>query len=192
MITRRSRRLLINAVALLLVVSACTDGGDATTTTSLTTTTAASADASTTTTVDPRTDEVIDGYGAYWDAFVAASDPPDPDSPVLAEHATGEELDKAQTLLAAQLQFGEVARGTVEVNPTVVEITGDEATIADCWTPRMRLFDAKSGDLKSAPPVSGHQLSVELKLDGDVWKVSLITDRGACLPGPPVTEDNSG
>ena len=191
MAIRLGGRKAVWALVGVLSLGACT-GGEGESADSSKTTRILSPGESTSTTVDPQAAEVIAGYEAYWDAVLAASDPPDPSHALLAAHAKGEELAKAKTLLAAQKQFGEVARGTFDLDPSVRSIDDDRAELADCWTPDISLFDRASGDLKTKPPAIGHQLLVELELEDEAWKVSLITDEGPCRIAPSVTGDTAG
>jgi hypothetical protein len=188
----RKWRRVAGGMVIVVGLGACTTGGeesDSPTTTTLD----QSAQASMPTTLDSKVSAaVISGYEAYWDALIAASDPPEPEDPELAAHATGEELKKAKELLAAQKRFGEVTRGTFDVDPTVQSVDGDRATVADCWKPKTSLFDAASGELKYESPASGRQLSVDLEFDGERWKVARITTGGACQVVPPLPEDNGG
>lgn len=47
---------------------------------------------------------------AYWATLLTASDPPAPDSAELAEHTTGEELDRVRAAVRARQRAGECLR----------------------------------------------------------------------------------
>jgi hypothetical protein len=76
---------------------------------------------------------VTAGYRAFWDAMVAAGDPPDPGASGLGAHASGDALAWAQRLLEGN-RFGGIARrGTVDLSVEVLSVDGPTATIRDCY-----------------------------------------------------------
>jgi hypothetical protein len=169
----------IVATVLLILVTACSggdagddgagDGGDT-----------ASAEA-TSTTVDPRANAVLQGYEAYWAALLAAADPVDPNSAELAAHATGDELEQAQSVLSELGRAGDVMRGSYGHDASVQSIDESEAVVADCLAPRTTILDAATGEVTVGEAGGVGLVTVQMALDGDVWKVALIEGgEGAC------------
>src|SRR4051794_35188591 len=89
-----------------------------TTTTSMTPTTTA-----TTTTSSPQ-QAVVAAYRAFWDGYLKAADPMDPRNPVLAQVATGDELQQLQKAFLARQSAGEVIRGTLALAPVAGSVNG--------------------------------------------------------------------
>lgn len=121
---------------------------------------------------------IVDGYESYWAALLTAADPPDPDHPVLGQHATGMELERARTVLASRRQAGEVIRGGYEFSPMVISIDGASATLSDCYSVRIGVYDAGTDDLRSPEIQARRPAEVEMLLEDDIWKVALVTETG--------------
>ncbi len=171
----RGIRVLATSIAAVLSVAGCLSGGEGTAGTSTTassTTTAAS-------TTAPSVDEtVLAAYRAFWDAYLAAADPMNPEHPLLAEHATGEQLETLQRAFLARKAGGEVIRGTLDLAPRVVSVLGDEATVRDCYLDNTGVFDAATGERKDRASGVRHLVSASMRLDGGTWKVSSIQKEG--------------
>jgi hypothetical protein len=123
---------------------------------------------------------VLRDYEAYWHALFAASDPPRPDDPRLAQYGTGQALGDARQVLASDAAGGLVHRGLQALDPNVTSLTGNTATVRDCyrndWLPY-----ALQGNTLGLPP--GTRLEtpsvrlriVALQLDGSTWKTTAST-----------------
>jgi hypothetical protein len=129
------------------------------------------------------TQQIDAGYRAFWDAYLQAADPMNPTNPVLAAHATGDELHQVQTAFADHFAKGEVIRGRLDLAPQVGTTTGTTATVTDCYGDSTHVFDATSGQQKDPPGDSHFQITATLVLDSGTWKVSSLAKQGeGCTP----------
>lgn len=105
------------------------------------------ADSTTTTTTTgkpPLAEAVVAGYRAFWDAYLAAADPMNPEDPRLVEHATGNELETVQKAFLARRSAGEVIRGTLYFSPRVERINseGTAASVLHCYADHTGIYAA--------------------------------------------------
>lgn len=128
----------------------------------------------TTASPDKRSASVIRDYAAYWVALVKASDPPNPKNPLLAAHAAGTELDRAEMVLTARQQSHQVVRGRFGHSPEVTSIDGPQAKLFDCLVPRTSVYDSKTGKKLSSDPGKVLAVTASLVLTNGIWRVSLI------------------
>jgi len=172
---------MAGAVVSLVALAGCGgDDGDA----RATTTTSTSRPSQTTTTVADPQQEVLEAYEAFWDGYLVAADPMNPEHPVLAEVATGEELGQLRGAFLARLSAGEVIRGDLDLAPEVVEVNGSDAIVRDCYLDRTGIYDAASGQRKDTESGVRHLVTVRLVREGEAWKVASITREGdGCTPG---------
>jgi len=171
-----ARSLLVGLCVAVVLAGACNKTGRATpprsTSTAPTTTSTAPA---TTTTVDVTEAAVLDGYRAFWRAYLKAGDPMDPKHPDLLATATGEQLDQVKRAFLARLVGGEVIRGTIETHPRLDgPVQATTAAVTDCYVDDSHLFDAATGTRKDDPAVVNQQVRAEMTLVGSTWKVSAI------------------
>jgi hypothetical protein len=173
----RRRLVRLTIAGLFALSTACSGGGhkaDPTTT--------SPSSASTSTTLSGSA-QVEAGYRAFWDAYLAAADPMNPTNPVLAAHATGDELHQVQTAFADHFGKGEVIRGRLDLAPKVASVSATTATVADCYGDSTHVFDASTGQQKDPQGDTRFQITATLILDGDTWKVSAIKKEGQpCTP----------
>jgi hypothetical protein len=166
--------------ALALALAACSGGeGESTATTSGT------SRESTTSTTEASEEEgaVLDAYEAFWDAYLEAADPMDPQHPVLQEHATGEQLQQVTGAFLARLSAGEVIRGEFDLAPVMVELTDSTATVSDCYLDRSGVFDAETGERLDQESGVRHLVTAELRFEDGSWKVASMTREGdGCTP----------
>lgn len=132
----------------------------------------------TTTTVDPAKQAVLDGYRAYWDAYLASADPMSPDNPALARTATGPALEAVQRSFVALRSAGSVIRGTLDLAPRIVSLESQVATIEDCYGDDTGVYDATSGKREDTPSGQRHLLTATLRLADNTWKVAQLEDGG--------------
>ena len=175
-------------MVVVLAGGACTKaggGGSSTPDASTTPTTGTTASAVvTTTTVDATEQAVLDGYRAFWAAYLKAGDPMDPKHPDLAATATGAQLDQVRRAFLARLAGGEVIRGRIEPHPKLAgPVQGSTAVVADCYVDDSHLFDAATGAQKDDPAVLTHQVRAEMTLVDSSWRVAAIRPESkGCTP----------
>lgn len=182
----RSYRLSRGGAAVLGVIVAtgllagCGDDGDAAPRPTSTTTTTRLATTTTTTTEQG----VLGAYESFWEGYLQAADPMNPEHPVLADIATGDQLRQLRSAFLARLSAGEVIRGKVETAPEVVEVNGESATVRDCYLDRTGIYDARSGERKDTESGVRHLVTVRLVQEAAGWKVETITrESDGCTPG---------
>jgi hypothetical protein len=128
---------------------------------------------------------VLSGYRAFWDAYVAAGDPMNPEDPRLRAHSVGEELETVQKAFLARRSAGEVIRGSLELAPKVSAVApdGNTATVTDCYLDRTGIYDAATGTRKDTESGVRHRVRVQMLLHEGVWKVASIALEGdGCTP----------
>jgi hypothetical protein len=113
---------------------------------------------------------VVAGYRAAWDAYRAAVASANPELPDLAAHMTAEQLAQVRRYVAGLRALNHVERGDMDLHPTVISITGDEAVVVDCYSDTIHQYDS-SGRLYGVgkPETIGSEAT--LVLDGGTWKV---------------------
>jgi hypothetical protein len=155
------------------VLAACSNGKADT---SATTTTRAP----TTTTSEPSATEqaVLRDYRAYWDAYLTASNPMNPENPVLAQHATGPALEALQKGFLALKSAGRIIRGSFDLAPRVVSIDGVTAVVRDCYGDATGIYDAATGERRDTQSGKRHLATATLRLDGATWKMERLADEG--------------
>ena len=172
------RRTCLLATVLLIGATACGGDDDA-----ATTTTTRAQESSTSTSEASDEAAVLDAYEAFWDAYLEAADPMDPQHPVLQEHATGEQLQQVTGAVLARLSAGEVIRGEFDLAPVVVELTDSTATVSDCYLDRSGVFDAQTGERLDQESGVRHLVTAELRFEDGIWKVASMTQEGdGCTP----------
>jgi hypothetical protein len=140
--------------------------------------TTTSAPPSTTTTVG-EDQEVLDAYVAFWnDGYLEAADPMDPTSPALAAHATGAQLETLQRAFIARQANGEVIRGPLDLQPRVVSVVDERATVRDCYLDTPGIFDEASGERVDTASGVRHLITATLVVEDDTWKVSDLKQEG--------------
>ncbi|MDP9402847.1 MAG: hypothetical protein M3P85_05820 [Actinomycetota bacterium] len=168
-------RALALAAVLLLSAGACSSDkkGNVTPTTSKATTTTSASSA-----VSDPAPAVLADYRRFWDAYLAAADPMNPEHPLLAQHATGSELETLQKAFLASKAVGEVIRGRLDLAPRVAAVDGTEATVTDCYGDHTNVFDAASGVQKDKSSGVRHFVRAKLVLEGGTWKVADLRREG--------------
>lgn len=161
-----------------LLLASCWSGSDradpesSTTTNSITSSTAPSAQA-----------EVTAAWRRFWDVYLAASNPMNPQDPRLREVATGEELKTLTSAFLASKSSGEIYKGTIELRPAVPEVSGDTATLSDCYLSSILAYDAQTGALRDRHENVRRLVTASLVKEGGVWKVARIRhERDGCTP----------
>lgn len=159
----------IVATLVVLAAAACSSGSH---TAKSTTTTVTDAPATSMTTADEAA--VVGAWRHYWDIYVAVgSDMKLPD-PRLAQVATGEELRQLGGGFLAFASKGEIFKGTIDLDPKVVSITGSTATLRDCYLSAILGYEKASGKPLGTAPTQRTLVTVTLQLEGGTWKVAAI------------------
>ena len=187
---------VLAAVTLAIAPVSCSDDDEpmaTTTTTSSATSSTESTSSSTTTdstststssttptpTTAPGTtpeQEVIDRYIGYWNArFEANAGTPDPNDPLLAQFATGAQLDAVVEETQSNLDDGLAIRQADDPHDfqkvTVVELEGDRAVVQECVVSDEVIYRRDSGEVVN-DVVATHNVRGELQRIDGVWKVS--------------------
>ncbi len=179
------RRVMVSlGLTATLAVSGCTSKGEGAASPTIPALTTTTVPVSTTSTVDPTEKSVVDGYRAFWAAFLKAADPMNPQHPDLLGTATGKQLEQVQKAFLARLSGGEVIRGTLDLRPRLAgPVEGMTATVSDCYADDTHLFAADSGAQKDKPGVVNQQVRAEMVLQSGVWKVTAVRHEGeGCTP----------
>lgn len=141
---------------------------------------------SSTTTTNPQTAAVVAAYRAEQAAFEAAVQHADPTLPALAQTMTGSQLTSVRRALVADQANGIVGRGNAQLDPKVVSIQGDHATVHDCLFSSIELVYSATG--KPVPPITQPEhdgvKATLVQVSMGTWKVSdqKVTD-GSCPAG---------
>ncbi|MGH9214439.1 MAG: hypothetical protein ACRD2C_27790 [Acidimicrobiales bacterium] len=115
--------------------------------------------------------EVLDAYRAAKEAMRAAFDPPDPEDPDLLARWDGEALGRAQDMMR-QLQTGGISwAGSVEMDPTVVVVSGETAVVRDCVSDSVQVVDTASGQPVGPETSSVVHVESDLEREDGTWKV---------------------
>lgn len=142
-----------------------------------------STEASTTTTTSPPptalTDEqaVLAAYQGYWDTWLAANDPPDPNHPGLERYYTGRALDRAVKAIRDLAEVGQAVRLPVGAryrhDAKVRMIADGIATVDDCSIDDAQLVGARDGFVLDGT-VATQQLVATLVEQNGAWQVSNV------------------
>ena len=173
---RRPRVPLGVAVLVAVVLSACSSDespsadqpGETTTTSTAPTTT---------TTLDPQAAAVA-GYRAFWQAFLAAGDPMNPEDPRLAEHATGEQLAAVRKSFLAAKAAGNVIRGSLDLAPKVVSADATTVVLRDCYGDGTGLYSTATGARQDKETTQRVLVTATVTFVDGVWKVSAVKHEG--------------
>lgn len=180
------RRIHLGLAAMVVVglaAAGCSDdkessAGSSTTTTPTdqgTSSTTSTPTTGTSATAPDESQAVLTAYRGFWDAYIAASNPMNPEHPALAERAVGEELDTVRRTILARKSAGEVFQGTMELAPKVTSVTGNQAMVRDCHDDNLVVVDAASGAVKEPDdPVRKLVIVTLSRDDAGIWKVAAI------------------
>jgi hypothetical protein len=116
---------------------------------------------------------VLAAYRSWWETFLEVARDPDPDSPRLAEHATGQQLEKDRADLARFRRQGRVLVGEPRFNPSVVEVSETRAVVRDCadgskWVQVDKATGSTIANRTPAPDL----FTMTLIREQGTWKVS--------------------
>ncbi len=151
-------------------------------------TSVAPAPAAAPTTTDPQAAtkaEVIAAYRAGWEEHLAVGRDPNAtaDDDRLRAHHTGDNLATLQIAMVKFKSAEKVYVGEVKLNPTVVELGPDTATIQDCVDDATGAADATTGEIVEPATRVIKTATAKMKLVGGVWKQANYRS----VEGPPCT-----
>jgi hypothetical protein len=179
---------LVALTALAFVVAGCGDddrgeagGTSATAEDDSTTTVEAASD----TTAPPTPeDEAIRAYGAAYDAFFEALNPPNPQSRELAEAFSGEaRTAMIEAVFDAQRQ-GVYVVGSVETHPRIESSTASEVILVDCAVETNTTYDATTRAVKDQGSYPTNRRTTVVNVEGGTWTVdSFVLLEEPCTPG---------
>jgi hypothetical protein len=146
-------------------------------------TTASSAPTATTTTLNAVDQSILAAYRKYWEVYIAVGSEMRLPDPRLGEVASGDALRQLNSALLAGKADGEVFRGTIDLAPRVVSVSGDTATVSDCYASHILGYDAASGRPKGPERPGRTLVTVSMVREAGTWKVGGIRHEGdACTP----------
>jgi hypothetical protein len=96
----------------------------------------------------------------------------------LRQRTSGRELTKLYDFLHGNAVAGVVVKGTIDIAPNIVSLTGTTALVRDCYDDRTGLYHVGDGERIDTEDPRRHKAALTFKRDGGVWKVSAITDEG--------------
>lgn len=169
--------MLGTAVVVVVLAAAGCGGGGGDEAASPSTTTEPSPTSEPTSPSTTLTDEeaVLAAYQGYWDTWLAANDPPNPDHPDLERYATGAALAKVRESIANHRSVGQVVKlPTPSVSahhPVIESFKPGEAVVLDCQVDDSRLIDAASG-LVLNDEVGTVETRAVVVLEAGRWRVS--------------------
>ncbi|MGH9186462.1 MAG: hypothetical protein ACRD0U_11700 [Acidimicrobiales bacterium] len=167
------------ALVALVVLAGCGDDDDdqAATSTTADATTSTTAEPTSTTTRAQAEAAVIAAYQAGWDAITTASNPPNPDHPVLVQRLVDQALEIAQDRMRQYGAEGTGLRGTFVVeNVQVTELTSTRAVVQNCLRDQTEIYRLATGEVVT--PAS-NELGADrgdLKFVDGAWKVSNFSE----------------
>lgn len=174
----RKRALLGLAVVAAGVLAGCSSGGSSDVERPRSTTTTSTVPTTTTTTMlDPQTAAVA-AYRAFWQAFLAAADPMNPEDPRLAEHATGEQLAAVRKSFLAAKAAGNVIRGGLDLAPKVVSADATTVVLRDCYGDTTGLYNGATGERQDKDDPRRLLVTATVTIVDGVWKVASIKYEG--------------
>ena len=176
----RSRRGQAAVVVLALAALAaggasCSSGGSSSSKAVSSTTTSAAP--TTTTTTPPPGSEAVAAYRGFWDDFLAAGNPVDPESPRLAAHATGDQLAAVRNHFLALKAAGQVIRGGMNLAPRVVSAESTTVVLSDCYDDQTGLY-SPDGVRQDKEDPRRHLITATVTLVSGVWKVASVKHEG--------------
>jgi hypothetical protein len=184
---RRCRYVLGTAVVVVVLAAAGCGGGGGGEAASPPTSVEPSPSSEPTSPSTAPTEEaaVLAAYQGYWDTWLAANDPPNPDHPDLERYYIGRSLERARQEIFDRRAVGQAIRlpASAEYRHRAdVTIDGvDAATVTDCSVDDSQVVDVASGRVLNDAVVS-ELITASLVRVNDEWRVQL-TSRTAAWEG---------
>jgi hypothetical protein len=140
------------------------------------------------TSVDPQAAtkaEVVMAYRAAWDEFLAVARDPKAtaDDNRLRAHHTADSLATRQLALFKRKSGDEIYVGEVRLNPAVIELGSDTATIRDCVDDATGTVDVNTGEVVEPATRVIKTATVKMRLLGGIWKqANYASEETPCTP----------
>ncbi len=172
-------KMAMAAVGIVLLAAGCGGSGEPAAVGEAPTSSTASTAVETSTTVDRAQVEqaVLDAYLASWEAWDAATNPPDPEFPALAETNTGPALQAAVDQITAWKASGRAAYdppNTISEHRAEVVRVGDrEATVRDCSIDDGLVVIAATGEVVN-DQVETALFEASMVIEDERWKVQSL------------------
>ena len=173
---RGAGRALLVAAVLAASLAACSSGKHSSAEPATSTTTASTTPTTQTSAPGPG-EEAVAAYRAFWQDFVAAGNPIDPESPLLAEHATGEQLAAVRNSFLAVKAAGQVLKGGLNLAPRVVSAEAATVIISDCYDDGTGLY-SPDGVRQDKEDPRRHLITATVTLVDGAWKVAKVKHEG--------------
>jgi hypothetical protein len=176
---RGAARALLGAAALAasLGTAACSSGDKPKAELATSTTTASTAPTTQTSAPVPG-EEAVAAYRGFWQDFIAAGDPMNPEDPRLGTHATGDQLAAVRKSFLAAKAAGNVIRGTLDLAPKTVTVEATTVVVRDCYGDATGLYSAATGARQDKETPGRQLVTATVVLADGVWKVSAIKHEG--------------
>jgi hypothetical protein len=136
----------------------------------------------TSTTIQPNT-QLVAAVRAFWNLYLQVGARTGPFNAAdtrarLGQRATGKELAKLYAVFQGNAVAGTVVKGTIDIAPKVVSITGTTAQVRDCYDDKTGLYRVSDGKRIDTDDPRRHQVLMTFTRVGAIWKVSAIKDEG--------------
>ena len=139
--------------------------------------------------VEPTDEEAIaSAYEAFLDGLTAAMEAGDPDLTDLTEHAEGTGLVSAQAMVVSLTEASRVARGEVVPSFESIEVTGDAATVEDCYRADVVEYDAATDEQVADRGGARFATTARLEREAGTWVVIEFAQGDVCAPAEIAAE----
>lgn len=127
---------------------------------------------------DDPTEAILEAHRGFWDTWLAANDPPDPDHPGLRRYYTGAAYERAVAAIEKNRAEGRVIRPSeqgLSAHTTIIKSVGDGvAYLSDCEVDDSIVIDIATGEALNDRVVT-NLYDVTLLFVTDGWKVQRNT-----------------
>ncbi len=134
---------------------------------------------------------ILAAVSKYWDVYLAASNPPDPNHPAIDEVMTGDARDRLAQLLEDRKALGQEVRlpnpTQFGLYPTITKIAENSATVSVCLVDDTQLVAMETGEILD-DEIETYLFVLDLDYSDAVWKISQNTvneaweGRAGCAP----------
>ena len=181
-------RLAVATAAALLVFPACSGSKNKTepavSTSSLLPQSSTSVPSTTPrSTTSAPSQQLVAAVRSFWDLYLQLGARTGPFNPNvtrarLGQRTTGRELTKLFGVFQGNAAAGYVVKGTIDVAPTVVSVSGTTARVRDCYDDHTGLYRISDGKRIDTEDPRRHNVLMTFSREGGAWKVSAIKEEG--------------